>query len=58
MRFVYTTEESEDYNFAKLGGVLEAGEVELTFDAYMRFQSETEDSTHRLVLHKESPING
>lgn len=59
MKFNYTTEETEDYTFSRIGGTIaEDRTVTLTLDAYMRFQSENEKTSHRLELVKAAPLNG
>jgi len=57
MKFIYTTNELPVYNFAKLGGVLaEDNTVELSDDAYRRFEFETKLDSHTLTLYKEPTL--
>lgn len=57
MIFTYTTAEAHTYNFSKLGGHLdENNRVILTEDAYRRFVSDSEGTSHTLVLYKETPL--
>ena len=54
MKFIYTTNQLPVYNFAKLGGVLAPDNtVELSDDAYRRFEFETKLDSHTLTLYKE-----
>lgn len=56
MKFTYSTQEPQPYNFRKLGGKLgEDMTVVLSDDAYRRFLYETLDTTDRLTLYKERP---
>jgi hypothetical protein len=57
MKFVYQTEEREPYNFNRLGSYLKPDmTVELTDAAYKQFRLETENTTHTLILTKESAL--
>lgn len=57
MKFVYQTEEAEPYNFNRLGSYLKPDmTVELNDAAYQRFREETANTTHRLILTKETAL--
>jgi hypothetical protein len=59
MKFVYTTQEAQPYDFEKLGGYLKPDmTVELTDAAYQRFREQTAHTTDTLVLIKQESLNG